>query len=71
MLQITAVDEHRANFEMVNISSAIKTSPGFGKKGGIEMSLPVLHCDVGGSYVEGCPDNTLRIDGGRSEGGLM
>lgn len=70
VVHIIAGDEHRANFDLVDISSVAKTSPGSGKKGGIELSFPGVHCDVGGSYVEGDGDNPPRIDVGRSESGF-
>ncbi|WBV61001.1 DUF2235 domain-containing protein [Chryseobacterium camelliae] len=62
VVHMVAADEHRANFSLVNISSVAKTSPGSGKKGGIELSYPGVHCDVGGAYEEGRPDNPKRID---------
>lgn len=33
-----------------------------GKKGGVELIFPGVHCDVGGAYKEGRPDNPKRID---------
>lgn len=62
VVHMVAADEHRANFSLVNISSVAKTSPDSGKKGGIELSYPGVHCDVGGAYEEGRPDNPKRID---------
>lgn len=62
VVHMTAADEHRANFSLVDISSVAKTSPNSGKKGGIELAFPGVHCDVGGSYEEGRGDNPLRID---------
>ena len=62
VVHITAADEHRANFSLVDISSVVKTSPDSGKKGGIELAFPGVHCDVGGAYEEGRPDNPKRID---------
>ncbi|MDH6253881.1 hypothetical protein M2347_003608 [Chryseobacterium sp. H1D6B] len=62
VVHITAGDEHRANFSLVDISSVVKTSPDSGKKGGIELAFPGVHCDVGGAYEEGRPDNPKRID---------
>lgn len=62
VVHMVAADEHRANFSLVNISSVAKTAPESGKKGGIELSYPGVHCDVGGAYEEGRPDNPKRID---------
>jgi len=62
VVHMVAADEHRANFSLVDISSVSKTSPYSGKKGGIELIYPGVHCDVGGAYEEGRPDNPLRID---------
>lgn len=62
VVHMVAADEHRANFSLVNISSVAKTAPDSGKKGGIELSYPGVHCDVGGAYEEGRPDNPKRID---------
>ncbi|MDC8100906.1 T6SS phospholipase effector Tle1-like catalytic domain-containing protein [Chryseobacterium rhizosphaerae] len=62
VVHMVAADEHRANFSLVDISSVPKTSPDSGKKGGIELYYPGVHCDVGGAYVEGWTDNPKRID---------
>ena len=62
VVHMIAADEHRANFSLVDISSVAKTSPESGKKGGIELIYPGVHCDVGGAYEEGRPDNPKRID---------
>lgn len=62
VVHMVAADEHRANFSLVDISSVAKVSPGSGKKGGIELHYPGVHCDVGGAYVEGWKDNPKRID---------
>ncbi|MDR2237056.1 MAG: DUF2235 domain-containing protein [Chryseobacterium sp.] len=62
VVHMVAADEHRANFSLVNISSVAKTSPESCKKGGIELFYPGVHCDVGGAYEEGRPDNPKRID---------
>lgn len=62
VVHMVAADEHRANFSLVDISSVAKTPPDSGKKGGIELHYPGVHCDVGGAYVEGWSDNPKRID---------
>lgn len=62
VVHMVAADEHRANFSLVDISSVTKTSPESGKKGGIELHYPGVHCDVGGAYVEGWTDNPKRIE---------
>ena len=64
VVHMVAADEHRANFSLVDISSVTKESPYSKdkKKGGIELYYPGVHCDVGGAYEEGKPNNALRID---------
>ena len=44
---MTAGDEHRYNFSLSRIPKS---------KNHIELNLPGVHCDVGGSYVEGRPE---------------
>ncbi|SPE77292.1 hypothetical protein FLACOL_01285 [Flavobacterium columnare] len=61
VVHMVAADEHRANFSLTDISSVTKTHPESGKKGGIELIYPGVHCDVGGAYEEGRPDNPKRI----------
>lgn len=46
-LHLTAADEHRKNFSLTNINSALES--GRGK----EFSLPGVHGDLGGSYNDG------------------
>ncbi|WP_313376087.1 DUF2235 domain-containing protein [Chishuiella sp.] len=62
VVHMVADDEHRMNFSLVKISSVNKTSPDSGIKGGLEISYPGVHSDVGGSYVEGWGNNPTRID---------
>jgi len=71
VVHIAAADEHRANFSLVDISTVAKVSPESGKKGGIELFFPGVHCDVGGSYEEGRIDNPKRIDAATSEKELV
>ena len=47
ILHITAGDEHRKQFSLSRIIR---------KKNHIELNFPGVHCDVGGSYVEGRPE---------------
>jgi hypothetical protein len=47
IVHMTAGDEHRYNFSLTRINR---------KKNHIELNLPGVHCDVGGSYVEGRPE---------------
>ncbi|MEB3801629.1 DUF2235 domain-containing protein [Flavobacterium columnare] len=61
VVHMVAADEHRANFSLADISSVAKTHPESGKKGGIELIYPGVHCDVGGAYEDGKPDNPKRI----------
>lgn len=51
IVHMTAGDEHRYNFSLSRIPR---------KKNHIELNLPGVHCDVGGSYVEGRPEGTPR-----------
>lgn len=51
IVHMTADDEHRANFNLSRIPKS---------KNHIELNLPGVHCDVGGSYVEGRPEGTPR-----------
>jgi len=51
VLQFAAHDEHRDNFDLTNIASA-------GVKG-LEMTLPGVHSDIGGCYVENASE---RVD---------
>uniref|UniRef100_UPI0040481A86 T6SS phospholipase effector Tle1-like catalytic domain-containing protein n=2 Tax=Flavobacterium sp. TaxID=239 RepID=UPI0040481A86 len=62
VVHMAAADEHRKNFSLVGIKTVNKTPPQSGKKGGIELFLPGVHCDVGGSYVDEKPENKTRID---------
>lgn len=62
VVHMVAADEHRTNFSLVDISSVTKTSPDSGKKGGIELIYPGVHCDVGGAYEEGRPDHQPKLD---------
>jgi hypothetical protein len=62
VVHMVADDEHRANFSLVKIGTVHKTPPNSGKKGGIELFMPGVHCDVGGSYVDEKPENKIRID---------
>lgn len=51
IVHMTAGDEHRYNFSLSKIPRKINH---------IELNLPGVHCDVGGSYVEGRPEGTPR-----------
>ena len=62
VVHMVAADEHRYNFALADISSVAKTSPDSGKKGGIELSFPGVHSDVGGSYVDGAPNISYKIN---------
>lgn len=52
-VHMVAADEHRANFDLVDISCITGKKGGGKTDRGIELYLPGVHCDVGGSYVEG------------------
>ncbi|KPH14444.1 DUF2235 domain-containing protein [Chryseobacterium sp. ERMR1:04] len=70
VVHMVAADEHRYNFDLVDISSVAKVSPESGKKGGIELTYPGVHCDVGGAYVEGDGNHPYRIEVDKSKGPL-
>ncbi|MGJ8737163.1 T6SS phospholipase effector Tle1-like catalytic domain-containing protein [Zobellia laminariae] len=52
-LQLAAADEHRENFRLTNIKSAS------GK--GVELFLPGVHSDIGGSYKDGTEERDLIV----------
>lgn len=62
VVHMAAADEHRKNFSLVGINTVNKTPASSGKKGGIELFMPGVHCDVGGSYVDEKPEPKKRID---------
>jgi uncharacterized protein (DUF2235 family) len=51
VLQFAAHDEHRDNFDLTNIDSA--------GIAGLQITLPGVHSDIGGCYVDG---NSERVD---------
>lgn len=55
IVHMVAADEHRYNFDLVDISSVPKNKS-------IELIYPGVHSDVGGSYVDGAPNLVYRID---------
>ena len=55
-VHLVAGDEHRKNFSLVDISCITGKRGGGRAKKGIELYLPGVHCDVGGSYEEGRPE---------------
>lgn len=60
-VHMVAADEHRANFNLVDISCITGKKGGGKTDRGIELYLPGVHCDVGGSYVEGRSEVNGRI----------
>lgn len=70
VVHMVAADEYRAYFDLVDISSVAKTLPDSKKKGGIELTYPGVHCDVGGAYSEGEGNHPRRINVSRSKGYL-
>ena len=62
VVHMVAGDEYRKNFSLVDISQVPKVSPYSGKKGGIELIYPGVHCDVGGAYVEGGSNHPYKIN---------
>ncbi|HEX8659037.1 MAG TPA: DUF2235 domain-containing protein [Hymenobacter sp.] len=51
VVHLTAGDEHRQNFSLTNINTTLKVGKG------VELRLPGVHSDIGGSYAERDPDN--------------
>ena len=51
VVHLTAGDEHRQNFSLTTINSSLAAGKG------IELCLPGVHSDIGGSYAERDPDN--------------
>jgi hypothetical protein len=60
-VHMVAADEHRANFDLTDISCITGKKGGGKTDRGIELYLPGVHCDVGGSYVEGRSEVNGRI----------
>ncbi|MNQ34626.1 hypothetical protein D3C85_480890 [compost metagenome] len=60
-VHMVAADEHRANFDLVDISCITGKKGGGKTDRGIELYLPGVHCDVGGSYVEGRSEVNGRV----------
>lgn len=54
-LHITAIDEHRKNFALTNIASAKSEKH-------IEIALPGVHSDIGGSYEDGMTESVEVMD---------
>jgi hypothetical protein len=50
-VQLSAADEHRANFPLTNINSALGR--------GVQLSLPGVHSDIGGSYENEATKNYI------------
>ncbi|MBC8084277.1 MAG: DUF2235 domain-containing protein, partial [Hymenobacter sp.] len=46
VVHLTAADEHRQNFSLTNITTSLTAGVG------LELTLPGVHSDIGGSYVE-------------------
>lgn len=60
-VHMVAADEHRANFNLVDISCITGKKGGGKTDRGVELYLPGVHCDVGGSYVEGRSEINGRL----------
>jgi hypothetical protein len=52
VVHLAAAEEHRKNFQLTNIKSAVN---------GVEIFLPGMHSDIGGGYVEYCDEEDLQI----------
>jgi hypothetical protein len=52
VVQLAAAEEHRKNFQLTNINSAIN---------GIQIFLPGMHSDIGGGYVNNSCEEDLQI----------
>ena len=51
VVQLASADEHRENFSLTNINSSLRAGVG------VELRLPGVHSDIGGSYAERDPAN--------------
>ena len=51
VVHLTAGDEHRQNFSLTTINSTLAAGKG------VELALPGVHSDIGGSYAERDPNN--------------
>lgn len=60
VVQLAAADEHRRNFSLTNIDSALC-------KGGDQYFLPGAHSDVGGSYLDGDSEEHVVFIGSRGD----
>lgn len=60
VVHMVAADEHRAFFDLADISSV-------SRKRGVELIYPGVHCDVGGAYEEGAGNHPYRINVSRSK----
>ena len=55
VVQLAAAEEHRVNFRLTNIASAV------GAGIGVEIFLPGVHSDVGGGYTDNYDEVDLQI----------
>lgn len=59
VVQLSSADEYRENFSLTDISS-VGTN-------GLEFTLPGVHSDIGGSYVDGDTENSFIYNGTSDE----
>jgi len=52
VVQLAAAEEHRINFRLTNINSAVN---------GLQIFLPGMHSDIGGGYVHNSDERDLQI----------
>jgi hypothetical protein len=52
VVQLAAAEEHRLNFRLINIKSAVN---------GLQIFLPGAHSDVGGGYLHNSKEESLHI----------
>ncbi|WP_018344942.1 PAAR-like protein [Cytophaga aurantiaca] len=63
IIHFTAEDEHRVNFALTKIKTTpVEYNSDPKKKIAIEKSLPGVHCDVGGAYIDGDVEIVKQID---------
>lgn len=55
VVQLAAAEEHRKNFRLTNIDSAVNAGVG------IELYLPGVHSDIGGGYVDHYAETDLVV----------
>ena len=61
VVHLCAAEEHRINFPLTNIKSAIRGANKINQKTAIELFLPGVHSDIGGGYTDNYSEKGLQI----------